>query len=168
VNAASCFATGLKGRPDESQYDDHRCVDVAFELAQPDAARGVKTESIPLRNAMNEVLRTSYVRDCELGLKRWNRLFERAGMEQRLALPSPRFHRAIGVWAGVHCDPDGAIIDQSEFRRRQGEWLPTEADRTFVKSLMRQVIAPGKMAGWIAPPERGINILPIEYEYVRL
>jgi benzoyl-CoA 2,3-dioxygenase component B len=37
-----------------------------------------------------------------------------------------------------------------------------------VKSLMRQVIAPGKMAGWIAPPERGINSLPIEYEYVRL
>ena len=167
-NAASSFATGLKGRPDESQYDDHRCVDVAFELAQPDAARGVKTESIPLRKAMNEVLRTSYVRDCELGLKRWNRLFERAGMAQRLTLPSPRFHRAIGVWAGVHCDPEGAIIDESEFRRREGEWLPTDADRTFVKSLMRQVIAPGKMAGWIAPPERGINSLPVEYEYVRL
>jgi benzoyl-CoA 2,3-dioxygenase component B len=116
---------------------------------------------------MNEVLRTSYVRDCELGLKRWNRQFERAGMGERLALPSPRFHRAIGVWAGVHCDPDGGIIDQNELRRREGEWLPTEADRTFVKSLMRQVIAPGKMAGWIAPPERGIS-LPIEYEYVHL
>jgi benzoyl-CoA 2,3-epoxidase subunit B len=167
-NAASSFATGLKGRPDESQYDDHRCVDVAFELAQPDPARGITTESIPLRNAMNEVLRASYVRDCELGLKRWNRQFERAGMGERLALPSPRFHRAIGVWAGVHCAPDGAIIDESEFRRRAGEWLPTEADRAFVKSLMRQVIAPGRMAGWIAPPERGINSLPIEYEYVRL
>ena len=167
-NAASSFATGLKGRPDESQYDDHRCVDVAFELAQPGPARGVKIETIPLRNAMNEVLRTSYVRDCELGLKRWNRQFERAGMAQRLVLPSPRFHRTIGVWAGVHCDPNGAIIDQSEFRQREGEWLPTEADRTFVKSLMRQVIAPGKMAGWIAPPERGINSLPIDYEYVRL
>src|SRR6478672_9771070 len=55
-NAASSFATGLKGRPDESQYDDHRCVDVAFELAQPGPARGVKIETIPLRNAMNEVL----------------------------------------------------------------------------------------------------------------
>jgi benzoyl-CoA 2,3-dioxygenase component B len=167
-NAASSFATGLKGRPDESQYDDHRCVDAAFVLAQPDPASGVKTESIPLRNAMNEVLRTSYVRDCELGLRRWNRQLERAGIAQRLWLPSPRFHRAIGVWAGVHCAPAGAIIDQSEYRRREGEWLPSEADCAFVRSLMRQVIAPGKMAGWIAPPERGINSLSIDYEYVRL
>jgi benzoyl-CoA 2,3-dioxygenase component B len=68
----------------------------------------------------------------------------------------------------VDCDPAGTIIEESEYRRREGEWLPTDADRAFVKSLMRQVIAPGKMAGWIAPPERGINNLPIEHEYVRL
>ena len=37
-NAASSFATGLKGRPDEQQYDDHRCVDVGFALAAPDAS----------------------------------------------------------------------------------------------------------------------------------
>jgi hypothetical protein len=24
------------------------------------------------------------------------------------------------------------------------------------------------MAGWVAPPERGINNLPVEYEYVKL
>jgi hypothetical protein len=30
------------------------------------------------------------------------------------------------------------------------------------------VVEPGKIAGWIAPPERGINNLPVEYEYVRL
>src|SRR5450631_2344668 len=36
-NAASSFATGLKGRPDEQQYADHRCVDVSFALAAPDA-----------------------------------------------------------------------------------------------------------------------------------
>jgi len=24
------------------------------------------------------------------------------------------------------------------------------------------------MAGWVAPPERGINNLPVEYEYVHL
>ena len=167
-NAASSFATGLKGRPDEAQYGDHRCVDVAFELAQPDPAGGIAKQSIPLRNAMNEVLRSSYVRDCELGLKRWNRQLERAGIGERLALPSPRFHRAIGVWSGVRCDPAGSIIDEKEFRRRESEWLPTQADRAFVKSLMQQVVAPGKMAGWIAPPERGINSLPIEYEYVRL
>ncbi len=167
-NAASSFATGLKGRPDEQQYADHRCVDVAYALTTPDAAGGVKNEDVPLRNAMNEVLRTSYVRDCELGLKRWNRQFERAGIPFRAVLPSTRFDRAIGVWAGTHCDPEGNIIGEREFARRRDAWLPSSADRAFVQSLMQQVTEPGKMAAWIAPPERGINSLAIDYEYVRL
>ncbi len=33
---------------------------------------------------------------------------------------------------------------------------------------MQQVTEPGKMAGWIAPPDRGINNLGVDYEYVRL
>jgi len=166
-NAASSFANGLKGRPDEAQYDDHRCIDSVFSLAQP-AAGGVVSEDVPMRNAMNEVLRMSYVRDCELGLKRWNRQLARAGLSFQLRLPSPRFHRAIGVWSSVSCDVEGNIVDAAEFGRRRAEWLPSASDRDFVRSLMQRVIAPGKMAAWIAPPERGINSLPIDYEYVRL
>jgi benzoyl-CoA 2,3-dioxygenase component B len=30
------------------------------------------------------------------------------------------------------------------------------------------VVEPGKMAGWIAPPEIGIDNRPLDYEYVRL
>jgi benzoyl-CoA 2,3-dioxygenase component B len=37
-----------------------------------------------------------------------------------------------------------------------------------VRSLMHKVIEPGKMASWVAPPDRGINNLPVEYEYVKL
>jgi benzoyl-CoA 2,3-dioxygenase component B len=33
---------------------------------------------------------------------------------------------------------------------------------------MQKVIEPGKMAAWIAPPERGINNLGLDYEYVHL
>jgi benzoyl-CoA 2,3-dioxygenase component B len=33
---------------------------------------------------------------------------------------------------------------------------------------MRPVYEPGKMAGWIAPPMKGINDKPVEYEYVHL
>jgi benzoyl-CoA 2,3-epoxidase subunit B len=167
-NAASSFATGLKGRPDEQQYTDHRCVDIGFALTAPDAGGNIKTEDVPMRNAMNEVLRTSYIRDCELGLKRWNRQLERSGIEFRVKLPSARFDRAIGVWASVHCDPSGQMIGAEEFARRRDEWLPSVADRAFVQSLMQRVASPGKMAAWIAPPERGINNLAIDYEYVRL
>jgi benzoyl-CoA 2,3-dioxygenase component B len=33
---------------------------------------------------------------------------------------------------------------------------------------MRPVVEPGRYAGWIAPPARGINGQPLEFEYVRL
>ena len=32
----------------------------------------------------------------------------------------------------------------------------------------KKVVAPGKMAAWIAPPERGINNMAVDYEYVHL
>ncbi|HEX4985524.1 MAG TPA: benzoyl-CoA 2,3-epoxidase subunit BoxB [Burkholderiales bacterium] len=161
-NAASSFASGIKGRPDETQYEDHVCVDAGFELETPQGK-----ESVSLRNAMNEVMRQSYIKDCEMGLKRWNNQIQRAGNAFRLALPSARFRRGIGAWAGVATDPQGNVLPREEYERRMPEWIPSEADRAFVHSLMRRVVEPGKMAGWIAPPERGINSLPVDYEYVR-
>jgi len=117
---------------------------------------------------MNEVLRVAYVRDCEIGLKRWNMQIQKAGHDFRLKLPATRFRRSIGVWADVPTDPEGRIIAREEHARRLPEWLPTPADRAYVMSLMQRVTAPGKMAGWLAPPDRGINNLGLDYEYVRL
>jgi len=108
------------------------------------------------------------VRDCDVGVQRWNRLVAEAGYDFRFRLPSTRFHRAIGVWAEVETDPEGRPITQEEWQQREPDWLPSAADRTFVASLMRRVTEPGKMAGWIAPPEIGINNTPLDYEYVRL
>jgi len=48
------------------------------------------------------------------------------------------------------------------------DWLPTDDDHSFVASLMKRVIEPGKMASWIAPPARGINNMPMDFEYVKL
>ena len=42
----------------------------------------------------------SYIKDCEIGVKRWNMQIQRAGHDFRLSLPSPRFRRSIGAWAG--------------------------------------------------------------------
>ena len=119
-------------------------------------------------NALNEVMRESYLKDCEIGLKRWNRLIERAGHAFRLALPSPHFRRSIGSWVGLPVDPQGKLLPREEYDKRLHEWIPSEADRAFVRSLMQRVVEPGKMAGWVAPPDRGINNLPVEYEYVKL
>ena len=168
-NAASSFANGIKGRPDETtQYEDHVCIDASIELEMPDGRGGVKKESVGMRNAMNEVLRSAYVRDCEIGVKRWNTQIKRAGRDFELTLPNSRFRRAIGAWANAPIDPQGGIIDRDEFARLLHTWVPSASDRAFVKSLMRRVAEPGKMAAWIAPPERGINNLPMDYQYVRL
>jgi benzoyl-CoA 2,3-epoxidase subunit B len=113
-------------------------------------------------------MRESYLKDCEIGLKRWNRMIERAGHALRLTLPSSRFRRSIGPWAGLPVSPGGKPMDKAEYEKRLTEWIPSGADQAFVQSLMQKVIAPGKMAAWIAPPERGINNLALEYEYVKL
>ena len=137
--------------------------DKTFHLETPQGG-----EDVPALNALNEVMRESYLRDCDIGVKRWNRLIERAGHDLRITLPSSRFRRSIGPWAGVPVDLQGRMIAQDEYDRRLPEWIPSPADKAFVHSLMQRVVAPGKMAAWIAPPDRGINNLPVEYEYVKL
>ena len=162
-NSASSFANGLKGRPDESTYTDHVLREATMQLQTPEGPKDV-----PMLNALNEVMRESYLKDCEIGMRRWNRAIERAGHELRLSLPNIRFRRSIGAWAGMPVDTKGNLIPKDEYERRKDEWVPSDADRTFVKSLMQKVVTAGKMAGWIAPPERGINNLAVEYEYVHL
>jgi len=125
-------------------------------------------QDVPMLNALNEVMRESYLRDCEIGLKRWNRQIERAGHALRLTLPTSRFRRSIGPWAGLPVSPEGKLIAKEDYEKKLRDWIPTETDQAFIQSLMHKVATPGKMAGWIAPPERGINNLPLEYEYVHL
>jgi benzoyl-CoA 2,3-dioxygenase component B len=166
-NAASYFANGLKGRPDESLYDDH-VASGEYSLDMPDGSGGVRTESVSMRNAMNEVMRTSYIRDCENGVKRWNKIIEKGGIQFELRLPSPRFRRSVGSWANVPTDPAGNPIPPEAFAAGLPHWIPTPQDQELVQSLMQPVLEPGKIASWIAPPDRGINNLPVDYEYVRV
>jgi benzoyl-CoA 2,3-epoxidase subunit B len=167
-NAANYFSNGIKGRPDEAKFADHVELDTGMTIQVPDGKGGMTSETISTRNGMNEVTRLEYVKDCNIGVTRWNMGIKRAGVDFVLALPSTRFRRSVGSWAGMQTDPSGTPISQAEFDAKKDDWLPTAADITFVKSLMHRVTEPGKMAGWIAPPDRGINANPLEYEYVKL
>ena len=162
-NSAATFANGLKGRPDESTYTDHVLREATMKLDTPEGV-----QDVPMLNALNEVMRESYLKDCEIGMRRWNRAIERAGHAFRLTLPNMHFRRSIGAWAGLTVDAQGKLISKEEYERRKDEWVPAAAARVFVKSLMQKVVTPGKMAGWIAAPERGINNMAVEYEYVHL
>ena len=166
-NAADAFAAGLKGRYKEDRYDEHKLVGSHFAM---DVLEGGKVvhKDIPMRNALNEVLRTEYIKDCQRGVDRWNKHLERAGHSARLRLPSKRFCRHIGLYADMPFDADGRLLERGEWDRRRGEWLPTEKDRAYVATLQKAVREPAQIANWIARPARGIKGLPFEYEYVRL
>ncbi len=165
-NAAEYFGAGLKGRDHEEDYDDHICLDKTYPIEVVENGELV-TKYVPMRNAMNEILRDAYVRDNERGLKRWNKIIEEQGINFELKLPHRRFNRKMGIYAGYCFDPEGRPISKEEFERRKDEWLPTEKDRAYVQNLMQPVLEPGKMAHWIAAPKRGINGKPLDFEYIR-
>src|SRR2546421_4582990 len=48
-NSAANFANGLKGRPDESQYQDHSLRNSSLKLLTPDGE-----QEVPMLNALNE------------------------------------------------------------------------------------------------------------------
>ncbi|MCA9587455.1 MAG: benzoyl-CoA 2,3-epoxidase subunit BoxB, partial [Myxococcales bacterium] len=166
-NAASFFATGLKGRAKEDQYEDHKALEGSYTFDVVKDGKLVK-EEVPLRNAMNEVLRDGYVDDCQRGVDKWNRAIAEHGIDFTLTLPSRRFHRQIGIYADVCADPAGNIIPREEFEAKKGAWLPSADDRAFVASLMtKPIYDPKQMANWISPPKHGIKGRPVDFEYVR-
>jgi benzoyl-CoA 2,3-dioxygenase component B len=166
-NAASFFAAGLKGRYKEDGYEDHLALDQGYRMTVVKEGRVVE-EDVPLRTAMNEVLRDAYVEDCQRGVDRWNKRLAEAGLSEQLRLPSKRFYRRIGLYADMPFDPEGRLVSREEWDLGQGDWLPTAEDKACVQSLQGAVREPGKIANWLGRPARGIKGLPFEYEYVRL
>jgi benzoyl-CoA 2,3-dioxygenase component B len=168
TNAANFYTMGLKGRFEEmKKADDHLLKTATYPVAElVGDAIGAREE--PALVSLNERLRDDYVADCERGLARWNQVIKNHGIERQLRLPHRGFHRAIGSFAEAKVAPDGRVISEAEWDARRHEWLPTEADRVFVEGLMHAVTKPGAFAHWIAPPPRGINGQPVDFEYVRL
>lgn len=168
TNAANYFTAGLKGRwQEERRDDDHVLTEDAarVEVVRDDE---VTTDEVSALLALNHDLRMEYVKDCQSGLKRWNRVLEKAGLDRRLSLPHVGFNRNVGVFSDHHVTPAGQVVAADAWAACKDKWLPTDADKAHVHSLMRPVYQPGKIASWIAPPINGINGKPFEYEYVHL
>jgi benzoyl-CoA 2,3-dioxygenase component B len=166
-NAASFFATGLKGRAKEEQYEDHLALTGTKVIPHVKDGR-VVDESVALRTAMNEVLRDDYVTDCQRGVDKWNRAIAESGLDVVLTLPSRRFNRTQGLYGGLRFNPAGDLITEAEWAAQKSQWLPSDADRAYVASLMtKPVYEPGQMAHWIAPPKQGIKGRPVDFVYVR-
>jgi len=167
TNAANYYTMGLKGRFQESKIDDdHLLGDNTYSVAEIKGDAVVMSDQNAL-TAINERLRDDYIRDCQRGVDKWNRVIREAGIDFELKIPHRAFHRGIGAFSEIKATPDGTVITEADWDHRHGDWLPTEEDRAYVTSLMEAVTEPGKVAGWIAPPAKGINGQPREFEYVR-
>ena len=168
TNAATYYTAGIKGRFNETKIDDdHMLTDASYPILELLGDKIVEKREAAL-NAVNERLRDEYIVDCQRGVDRWNKSIKEAGIDFEIKLPHRAFHRGIGTFSEVKATPEGKIITEAEWNSRHAEWLPTDEDRAFVQSLMKPVTEPGKFAGWIAPPARGINQQPVDFEYVRL
>ncbi len=165
TNAANYFASGLKGRFQEDQRDDdHRLHDGIRTV--PAVRDGVvASRDVPALSALNETLREDYIGDCQNGLDRWNRTLSAVGAQLRL--PHEGFHRAVGEFAPYRIAPDGTIVSDADWDAHADDWLPNDADRAHLATLMVGVREPGQMASWIAPPASGIHQQPVEFQYVR-
>ena len=170
TNSANWYSMGLKGRYRESRIDDdHRLDSSTYRMLRPAAdGGGFETGEVPALGVLNERLRDDFIADVEIGVRKWNRILREAGVDFELALPHRAFNRNIGLFRDVDVTPGGDEIDGEEWRRRESEWLPTARDREYVASLMPKAVnEPGRFASWIAPPERGVDRNPVDFEYVR-
>ena len=167
---ADYFAAGLKGRwNEERRTDDHQLtndstlVDVITEDGE------IGRAEVAALVGLNTDLRAHYISNC--------RKLASTGGTSRSKVPGchsgygcrtfPSMEGG-GVFKGIEATPDGVRISADEWTERKSAWLPTDVDKTYVRSLMRPVHERGKIAAWIAPPRNGINGKPFDYEYVHL
>ena len=74
-----------------------------------------------------------------------------------------------GISSPAAIDRCGRLADGFEkVARSRDRWLPTSDDQGYIESLMQPELTPGDFAGWIAPPSRGIQGKPTDFEYVKL
>jgi benzoyl-CoA 2,3-dioxygenase component B len=173
TNVANYYTAGLKGRwSEDRRKDDHKLGDDGM-LVDALVAAGTGEQSIgqvevSALTGLNTDLRREYIADCQSGVNRWNKILADAGLPQRLKLPHIAFNRKVGAFAGIEASPDGEMLTAAQWQQRSPAWLPTDVDKTHVRSLMQPVHERGKIAAWIAPPRHGINGKPFDYEYVHL
>ena len=168
TNAANYYASGLKGRFQEEKRDDDHLLKTATRMVPEATDAGIGERQVTQLAALNETLREDYTEDCRSGINRWNRAITEAGIDFQFRLPHVGFNRAVGTFGGRNVSPSGELLSDAEWHANVLSWLPTDADKAHVRSLMQGVTEPGRMAGWVAAPSTGIHQKPIDFEYVKI
>jgi benzoyl-CoA 2,3-dioxygenase component B len=114
-------------------------------------------------------LRDDYVKDCQKGVDRWNRVIHAFAIPFEIRLPHVAFNRKIGEFRSALYDLAGRPLTAEQWKAQETEMLPSGGDQDFIEDLMKTPeMTPGKFASWIAPPRVGIDNKEGDFEYVKL
>ena len=80
----------------------------------------ITQNEVPALLALNQDLRHEYINDCRTGLKRWNRILAKAGIDAELYLPHVGFNRQVGAFAGANITPEGKVDLRGRLERAEG------------------------------------------------
>jgi benzoyl-CoA 2,3-epoxidase subunit B len=168
TNAATYFNAGIKGRFNEAKIDDdHQLESDTYSVTRYQDGAFVD-EDVPALNAINARLLDDYIKDCQGGINRWNKIIAKAGIDFEISQPHKAFNRRVGEFSNLHASPDGEVISEADWNAGQDQWLAKPEDLEFLKNLMTAVTAPGEFASWIAPPRIGVDNKEGDFEYVRM
>ena len=168
TNAANFYNAGLKGRFMETKIDDDHALTSATYPVMKLVDGQIRMVDEPALTALNMRLRDDYVKDCQGGVNRWNKVIEKSGIKFQLTLPSVAFNRGIGEFAGIEASPDGRLLGKTEWAGKRDAWLPSKDDGDFIDSLMLPCWGAGQYANWIAAPKVGIDSKAGDFEYVKI
>jgi len=168
TNAANFFNAGLKARYHEERIDDdHQLRDDTYPVMKLVDGE-LRQVEVPALNGLNARLRDDFMEDCLAGIGRWNKEIASHGIDFEITLPHVAFNRGIGEFADLPVSPSGEVLTDDAFEGSKSEWLPTGDDRAYIESIMQPQFEKGVFAPWIAPPNKGINQQPTDFEYVKL
>jgi benzoyl-CoA 2,3-epoxidase subunit B len=156
TNVANYYTAGLKGRwMEDRRKDDHKLASDSIMVdslaEEPGGELSIGQTEVSALTGLNTDLRREYIADCQGGVKRWNRILEEGGVKQRLKLPHVAFNRKVGAFAGIEATPDGEMVSAQEWQSREGQWLPTEVDKTYVRHqrpAVRLRLRPSRLILW--------------------
>lgn len=168
TNAANYFNAGVKGRYHEDKLqDDHQLRNDTYPVMKLVDGE-LQLVEVPALNALNARLRDDFIEDCRGGIGRWNREISSHGIDFEITMPHVAFNREVGEFADLSISPAGTVVDAPTFEAKTSTWLPTSEDRAYIEELMQPQFEPGEFAGWIAPPQRGIQNKTPNFLYVKL
>lgn len=168
TNGAASFIAGIKGRYDELKIeDDHQLDNDTYMVSKVVNGEVVEVEETA-HNSINSRLLDDYHNDAAGGLRRWNKIIAKAGIDFEFKLPFKGFSRKVGIFADDFITPEGVSVTEEEWNALRSEWFCSDADNDYIESLMKPCTEPGKYAGWIAAPKVAVNGKPLDYEYVKI